>query len=138
MVNANAHTNPDLFFALKGGSNNFGVVTRFDLKTFEQGPFWGGFVFYPISTKDQQIKALVDLAGSANYDPYATVINSYGWTAVSGWVVANNLEYTKPEAFPPALADFTNIQPQLFKTMRIAPITSFATELAKSTPRGSR
>lgn len=37
IVNANAHENPDLWFALKGGSNNFGVVTRFDLRTFKQG-----------------------------------------------------------------------------------------------------
>ncbi|KAF7441303.1 hypothetical protein PC9H_001652 [Pleurotus ostreatus] len=36
----------DLFEALKGGGNNFGVVTRFRLKTHDQGPIWGGtFVF---------------------------------------------------------------------------------------------
>lgn len=34
IIYANAISNPDLWFALKGGSNNFGIVTRFDLKTF--------------------------------------------------------------------------------------------------------
>lgn len=34
IVDANSKTNPDLFKALKGGSNNFGIVTRFDMKTF--------------------------------------------------------------------------------------------------------
>ncbi|TKA64294.1 hypothetical protein B0A49_10745, partial [Cryomyces minteri] len=34
IVNANANSHPDLFLALKGGSNNFGIVTRFDFKTF--------------------------------------------------------------------------------------------------------
>ncbi|ETS74384.1 hypothetical protein PFICI_14250 [Pestalotiopsis fici W106-1] len=32
-VVANATSNPDLFWALKGGANNFGVVTKFVLKT---------------------------------------------------------------------------------------------------------
>jgi len=115
------------------------VVTRFDLKTFAQGPLWGGFVIYPLSTKDQQLKALTELTGSgANYDPYAVVINSYGWSAASGWAVANNIEYTKPQAFPPALENFTSIQPQYASTMRIAPIANLATELALSTPLGSR
>jgi FAD/FMN-containing dehydrogenase len=31
---ANAISNPDLFWALKGGANNFGVVTKFVLKTY--------------------------------------------------------------------------------------------------------
>ncbi|KAF4457080.1 hypothetical protein F53441_868 [Fusarium austroafricanum] len=33
LINANKDQNPDLFLALKGGGNNFGVVTRFDLQT---------------------------------------------------------------------------------------------------------
>ncbi|KAF2753071.1 FAD-binding domain-containing protein [Pseudovirgaria hyperparasitica] len=33
---------PDLFWALKGGSNNFGIVTRFDVQTFTAGPAWAG------------------------------------------------------------------------------------------------
>ncbi|KAH8196501.1 hypothetical protein TruAng_009331 [Truncatella angustata] len=33
-VVANSTSNPDLFWALKGGANNFGVVTKFTLKTY--------------------------------------------------------------------------------------------------------
>ncbi|KAL8919908.1 MAG: hypothetical protein Q9172_004756, partial [Xanthocarpia lactea] len=39
--NINQTSNPDLYFALRGGGNNFGIVTRFDLQTFPQGPMWG-------------------------------------------------------------------------------------------------
>ncbi|KAI0902487.1 FAD-binding domain-containing protein [Annulohypoxylon nitens] len=46
IVNANAHKHPDLWRALRGGGNNFGIVTRYDFRTFEQGPFWGGSVCY--------------------------------------------------------------------------------------------
>ncbi|KAF9877500.1 FAD binding domain-containing protein [Colletotrichum karsti] len=34
VINANATVNSDLYRALKGGGNNFGVVTRFDIETF--------------------------------------------------------------------------------------------------------
>lgn len=37
IVNANNRTRQDLFFALRGGGNNFGVVTRMDLNTFNHG-----------------------------------------------------------------------------------------------------
>lgn len=39
-------SHPDLYFALRGGGKNFGIVTRFDLETFTQGPVWGGHNFY--------------------------------------------------------------------------------------------
>lgn len=48
IVNANASCHADLFWALKGGNNNFGVVTHFHLRTLEtEGAIYGGFVFYP-------------------------------------------------------------------------------------------
>ncbi|KAJ8060841.1 hypothetical protein OCU04_009925 [Sclerotinia nivalis] len=34
IVNANQSDNHDLWKALKGGSNNFGIVTRFNIRTF--------------------------------------------------------------------------------------------------------
>ena len=45
-VNVNAKENADLWLALKGGSNNFGIVTRFDLKAFPQGDLWEGVQFF--------------------------------------------------------------------------------------------
>ncbi|TLD13120.1 uncharacterized protein PgNI_02687 [Pyricularia grisea] len=35
IVSASADENADLYRVLKGGSNNFGIVTRFDLNTFK-------------------------------------------------------------------------------------------------------
>jgi FAD/FMN-containing dehydrogenase len=44
IVNANKKTNADLFTALKGGNSNFGIVTRYDMETFENENLWGGIV----------------------------------------------------------------------------------------------
>ncbi|KAM3089404.1 hypothetical protein ACMFMG_001003 [Clarireedia jacksonii] len=62
IVNANANSNSDLWTALKGGGNNFGIVTRFDIRTFQQGKQWDGLVVYPITTLDEHWKALEDTA----------------------------------------------------------------------------
>ena len=44
ILQVNEVTQPDLFWALKGGSNNFGIITRYDLKTYEIGTVFGGLL----------------------------------------------------------------------------------------------
>lgn len=38
IVQAKAISHPDLFWALKGGSSNYGIVTRFDVKNSRNKP----------------------------------------------------------------------------------------------------
>ena len=40
VVTATASENPDLWRVLKGGGNNFGIVTRFTLRSFPYAPVW--------------------------------------------------------------------------------------------------
>jgi FAD/FMN-containing dehydrogenase len=50
VVNANATEHADLFWALRGGSGNFGVVTRFEFRLHPVGPdLLSGLIIYPIS-----------------------------------------------------------------------------------------
>ena len=137
LVNANATSHPDLHWALKGGSNNFGIVTRLQLRAFEQGKFWGGFVGWPFSTKDAQFQAFADLTNAAPYDPYVSIILSLAWLPKPGeWIVTSLIEYTQPTAYPSVLAPITDIQPQLFNTMRISNLTDFTIEITDITPLG--
>lgn len=137
VVVANAKTNPTLWSALKGGSNNLGVVTRIDLKVFTQGKFWGGTVVYPVSTAPQQLTAFVNFNGQKNFDQYGALINSYAYNKnQGGWFVANNYEYTNAQEYPPAFNEFTSIQPQLLSTMRISNMSDFAIEMEAGTPYG--
>ncbi|KAG4433634.1 hypothetical protein IFR05_010880 [Cadophora sp. M221] len=46
LTNINQASAPDLFFALRGGGNNFGIVTHFDMDIYPQGQIWGGQNFY--------------------------------------------------------------------------------------------
>ena len=140
IVNANIAENPDLYRALKGGGNNFGIVTRFDLRTFSQGKLWGGFVVTPASTAAQQFQYLQDFttASGSGVDPYASVINAYIFTANGPSYVANQLTYTKSEAYPAILQNFTNIQPQYSNTLRTTNLTDLTIELGTGTPNGFR
>jgi FAD/FMN-containing dehydrogenase len=44
VVTATNTSNADLFFGLKGGGNNFGIVTAITYKVVEQPAVWGGLV----------------------------------------------------------------------------------------------
>ena len=47
LVRADATTNPDLFWAIRGGGGNFGIVTRFQYRLHELPQIVGGLLFLP-------------------------------------------------------------------------------------------
>ncbi|KAF1963610.1 oxidoreductase FAD-binding protein [Byssothecium circinans] len=137
-VNANATSNPDLWRALKGGSNNFRVVTRFDVSAFEHGNFWGGSIIYNDSASPALLQAFVDLNKDHGYDEYAALMQSHAFVTGMGFVAAANIEYTKPTENPETFQAYTNAQPQLGNTMRISNQTDFTDEFVALIPNGRR
>lgn len=49
LVTASERENSDLFWGVRGGSGNFGIVTSFEYKLHPVGPVLGGMVLYPPS-----------------------------------------------------------------------------------------
>ncbi|THH28908.1 hypothetical protein EUX98_g5290 [Antrodiella citrinella] len=66
----------DLFFALKGGFNNFGIVTKFTLKTYPQGQVWGGAVTLSEDAAVQINAATLKFFTEVT-DPKAAIISSF-------------------------------------------------------------
>ncbi|KEY69600.1 hypothetical protein S7711_06228 [Stachybotrys chartarum IBT 7711] len=138
IVNANDDENPDLLWALRGGANNLGIVTRIDLQTFEQGDLWGGQVITDYSTADDQIAALAAFNEPADYDEYASLITTFAYAPELGLqVVVNNIEYSQPVANPPVFNTLTSM-PALSSTQRIANITDLVWETETNNVSGLR
>ncbi|KAK6522614.1 hypothetical protein TWF281_002051 [Arthrobotrys megalospora] len=66
--NANATSNPDLFWALKGGGNRFGIVTRFDMKLYPLSKVYGGTITYEYSSLPYLLEQ-VDIFHRQEKDP---------------------------------------------------------------------
>src|SRR3984893_16218302 len=64
-VKANADENPDLYWALRGGGGNFGVVTSFTFKLHPIDTVYGGPMLYELSETADVMKWYRDLIAAA-------------------------------------------------------------------------
>ena len=130
MVNANGSSHPDLYKVLKGGGNNFGVVTRFDFKTFEQGNFWGGFLVLPVNMSVAQLDFVQNFTteSGAGNDDYAAIESVHAFNATGPTALAAIITYTKPETFPAIFKNLTDIQPTIANDLRIMSLLNLTIE----------
>lgn len=137
IINVNATSNPDLFVVLKGGGNNFGIVTRYDLKAFPFGLMWGGSkVWDAASSAAAQITAFVNFTNHAHTDPKANLINYWEYQQVTNSdIIFNVMDYAAPTANPP-IYDQVNAIPGIESdSTRIADLKSYTDELSSAAQR---
>jgi FAD/FMN-containing dehydrogenase len=72
LVRADATTNPDLFWAIRGGGGNFGVVTRFQYRLRELPQIVGGLLFLPATA--EVVAGFIKAAEEAP-DELSTILN---------------------------------------------------------------
>ena len=140
IVHATASSNEDLWQALKGGSNNFGIITRFDLATFPQGLMWGGVMAfnYTQDVLDAQAEAFSNYMKPENFDDAADmgiVLSLEGGV----YAVADALFYAKEVENPPVYQPFTSIpslEPNTLATVNVADlVVGFGEFLPKQVDR---
>ncbi|KAF3000343.1 hypothetical protein E8E14_002509 [Neopestalotiopsis sp. 37M] len=139
VVNASEHENPDLWSSLKGGSNNFGIVTRYDMAGITQNTnMWGGFVYYYADSWPGQMEALVgSLENCTTTNSNTHIILSLVYAAAFGSLLGVNRVYqTDGAEAPPELKPFTSMSPQIEGYGSLGHISVQAA--ASTTPGGSR
>ncbi|KAK3687935.1 hypothetical protein B0T22DRAFT_439508 [Podospora appendiculata] len=140
IVNANAQTNSDLFWALKGGSSNYGIVTRFDIKTFPLGQVYGGLTIFPPQNLDDLVNAAASFSvpggGSddvdASYNPSWQINVATGGLTLLSWCL-----HVGSDPSPAAFANFTRI-PTLSTTNQVWANIANATAASNTDAFGGR
>ncbi|PYH43915.1 FAD-binding oxidoreductase [Aspergillus saccharolyticus JOP 1030-1] len=122
-VHANARDHADLFWALKGGANNFGIVTTATIQTYPMGPVWGGIKWYSSEQLPAVMEALYEYQTAPNKDPYANLMVEAVPLNSTGGVILN-LVYLKPEPAPAAFAPFAAL-PTVLDTTQIQSFLTF-------------
>ncbi|KAI0436661.1 hypothetical protein F4803DRAFT_213525 [Xylaria telfairii] len=107
VVNANAQVNPDLWWALKGSATNFGVITRYDVKTTDNSSYWFEGLYYAPEQSEKLIEAVVAYANAADKDPYSAI--SFTLNPAVNFV---EFIYAKPVKRPSTYSMFYDIPSQ--------------------------
>lgn len=68
LVAASEHENADLFWAVRGGGGNFGVVTSFLFRGVQAGDVYGGPIFWPIDEAAKVMRFWRDLILTGDRD----------------------------------------------------------------------
>ncbi|KAJ7474274.1 FAD binding domain protein [Mycena latifolia] len=111
-VVANKSTNRDLFWALKGGANNFGVVTRFTFKAYAIPKLSTTILTFNTSAVEAWVQATVDFTENSTPDVAAGAVLTIAYdpaTKVATPMVLGVQEGT--ESPPSRFANYTAIGP---------------------------
>ncbi|KAL4919182.1 hypothetical protein BDW62DRAFT_209913 [Aspergillus aurantiobrunneus] len=77
IVAASEDTNPDLFYALRGGGGNaYGVVTKYTVQSHPVDTFYAGIVVYLFEQNSDVLNAISNFI-QYNEDPKAAIIGTY-------------------------------------------------------------
>lgn len=127
-MNVSATSYPDLYRALKGGGNNFGVVTRYELMTFPQGNMSVNTISYDVSQVGAVFDAFTGIAASPNFDPYVSLQTGLLYvSAAKAWSVSSSAAYTKPVLHPEVFSGLEAV-PSISNTSEITTVASLASE----------
>ncbi|KAJ5816164.1 CAZyme family AA7 [Penicillium robsamsonii] len=106
IVNANAKQNNDLFWALKGGGPNYGIVSRYDLNTVPAYEIWAQMMIYAPDQAGAVLDAFTEWQLNGASDVKSTVAIDISLTSI-----VIGLVYSEPANNPTAFAPFYDLEP---------------------------
>lgn len=139
IVTASPSQHSDLYWALRGGGNNFGIVVNFELETIPVpgGEVWGSSRVYTEEHFPELIDAFAGLIDESPSDP-----NAGTWVA---WILNNGsrlagteLWYAKPNGQNASIFEEFNRIPAISENSENKVLTNYTAQVAESNPYGYR
>ena len=121
IVSANQNENPDLFWAIRGGGGNFGVITEFTFQAHKLKTVYGGPTLWPIEQVEEIMEWFDGFIRTASDDingfiatmiipesPFPEHLHNKKFCGIV-WCYVGDMNKAE-EAFVPILAKKTNIR----------------------------
>ncbi|MGE3272930.1 MAG: FAD-binding oxidoreductase [Chloroflexota bacterium] len=110
LVKASATEHPDLFWGLKGGGGNFGIVTSFEYRLYPVGPVLGGMLVYPFERAKEILQIFRDFNASApdEMTAFAAMMTSPEGAKIIAIIVCYNGPIEQGEALLKPLRENTS------------------------------
>jgi len=112
IIKVSSKQHSDLYQVLKGGGSGFGIVTRFDMKTFDRVPIWNSYREYPESEAADKAHIRALKHWTNNPEAYQSGAAFVWWTyrpQINQTIIISALADTAGQAEPPALKEFLSI-----------------------------
>ncbi|CAH0046905.1 unnamed protein product [Clonostachys solani] len=136
IVTASEGHNPDLYFALRGGGNNFGIVTNFLVRLVPQGALWSGESIYDSEYTATVIERVHELSTTLSEDTYMCFSSRYAYNQTANeYTIGVMQAYYEPIDFPAVFEQLNSI-PHRSSTLRVDRMSRFAADAIS--PHGSR
>ena len=139
VIHTSISSHPDLHWALRGGNNNFGVVTHFTLRSFPYAGVYGGLITYPESSLDQLEDVVYDYHTKGAVEDILThTLPQYVFNGTSNETGSlSPVAYNAPvSALPSSLKGWTDT-PYTNSTLRLTRYASLVEEYNAGYPNGA-
>ncbi len=125
VLTVSADEHPDLFWALRGGGGNFGIVTSFEYRAHPLSMVLGGLVLHPRSQAIDVLKFYRDFTASApdELGTYAALLSGPDGSPLVGFALCYSGDLTEGERVLAPLRGFGSpvldaVQPMPFPVMQ--------------------
>ena len=109
LITADAHNNPYLYWALRGGGGNFGIVTSFQFQLHDVGPLIiGGMMIHPMDKAKDLMRLYRDITADPpdELEVYMALMTSPDGGPVAAMMVGYNGDLTEGEAAIKSIRNF--------------------------------
>ena len=137
VVTASAEEHPDLFWALRGGGGNFGVVTSFEYRAHPLSMVLGGLVLHPRSQAIDVLRFFRDFTASApdELGTYAALLSAPDGSPVVGFAACYSGDLAEGER---ALAPLRGFGAPILDAIQPMPFPVMQTLLDAAVPDGNQ